>query len=168
MLPFRRGFRPVVKTDKHEITWSLLAADFGTATTSILLVDGVEPANKNASTECMVGSHVKSIYIEMNIAAETITNPKVLHWEVLLKPFSASAASSNPSTYYQVARNQIIKRGMEMLPKDVGTVYKRIFVVRIPRKAQRIGLDDQIALVFRASSTETLNVCGFAIYKEYY
>ncbi len=167
-MPFRQRFRAPIKTDKHEVTWSLLAADFGTATTSILLVDGVEAANKNASTECMVGSHVDSIYIEMNIAAETITNPKVLHWEVLLKPFSASGASSNPSLYYQVARNQIIKRGMEMLPKAVSTVYKRIFVVKIPKKARRIGLDDQIALAFRASSTETLNICGFAIYKEKY
>lgn len=166
-MPFRRN-RTVIKTDKHEITWSLLAADFGTATTSILLVDGVEAANKNTSTECMVGSHVRSIYIEMNMAAQTTTNPKVLHWEVLLKPFSASAGSSNPSLYYQVARNQVIKRGMEMLPSDVATVYKRIFVVRVPKKAQRIGLDDQIALVFRCSSTETINVCGFAIYKEQY
>ncbi len=168
-MPYRRRrMIAPIKSDKHEITWSNLATDYGTATVSVTLVKGVESANKDASTECEVGSQVKNIYIEFNVAAQTITNPKVLHWEVLLKPFGSAGGSSNPSLYYQIARNQVIKRGMEMLPANVATVYKRVFVVKIPKKARRIGDDDQIAFVARCSSTESINLCGFAIYKEFY
>ncbi len=166
-MPFRRRrFLAPLKTDKHEITWSDLAADFGAANISKQLSLGVAAEDKGAGTECMVGSHVRSIYIEMNIAAETITNPKVLHWLVEVRDFNQTGAT--PNLYYQNDRSIIIKRGMEMLPKNVSTVFKRIFVVRIPKKAQRISMGSGIFLKFRCSSTEAINVCGFAIYKEEY
>ncbi len=156
----------MIKADKHEITFTNLAADFGTGTIVIPISLGVASANKDSSVEVEVGSHIKSIYIEMNIAAETITNPKVLHWAV--QGGSEGSTLENPTLYYQSNRSNILKRGMEMLPKDVATVYKRIFVVRVPRKLQRQQMDGFISLLFRASSTESLNVCGFVIYKEYY
>ncbi len=160
--------RPIVKTDKHELTWSALATDAGTANYAVNLVTGVDAEDKGASNEAMVGSHVKSIYIEFNCSAETVTNPKVLHWEIIMMPNGNTPTAYTPSGYYQVGRNQIIKRGMEMLPKDVSTVYKRQFVVRIPKKAKRVALGDLMNIVFRCSSTESINICGFAIYKEFY
>ncbi len=165
-MPLSRRNLPVIKSEKHEVTFTNLAADFGAGTIVIPIVIGVPSANKDTATECEVGSHVKSIYVEMNIAAETVTNPKVLHWAV--QGGSEGSTLENPTLYYQSNRSNILKRGMEMLPKDVGTVYKRIFVVRIPRKLQRIQQDGFISLLFRASSTESLNVCGFIIYKEFY
>ncbi len=167
-MPYSRRRGAPIKTDKHEITWSSLAADVGTADLVIPLATGVASANKDASAEVEVGSHVRSVYFEMNMAAETITNPKVLHWLVIVRPAGSTPTSITPTLYYQNGRNLVIKRGMEMLPKDVSTVYKRVFVVRVPRKAQRFGADDKMSLVFRATSTETINVCGFAIYKEIY
>ncbi len=165
-MPFRRRFVAPLKTDKHEVTWSNLAADFGAANVSVSLATTVAAEDKGASTECMVGSHVRSIYIEMNIAAETITNPKVLHWIVEVR--GPNQTGSTPTLYYQDDRSIIIKRGMEMLPKDVSTVFKRIFVVKIPKKAQRMTMGNLIAIKFRCSSAESINVCGFAIYKEQY
>ncbi len=166
-MPFRRRrFLSPVKADKHEITWSSLAADVGTASLIIPLVIGVASANKDTATECEVGSRINSIYVEMNMAAQTTTNPKVLHWEVIGGPEGTTL--ENPTTYYQSNRAQISKRGMEMLPSSVATVYKRIFVVRVPKKMRRVQQDSFISLIFRCTSTETINVCGFAIYKEYY
>ncbi len=166
-MPFRRrGFLAPLKQDKHEITWSFLAADQGTATIQVPIVIGVHSADKNAPTECEVGSHVRSIYFEFQMAAQTITNPKVLHWELQGGPEGTTL--ENPTTYYQGNRAQIFKRGMEMLPADVSTVYKRIFVVRVPKKMQRIQENGFITLLFRCTSTETINNCGFAIYKESY
>ncbi len=155
-----------MKTDKHEVTWSNLAADMS-ANVTIPLTLGVAAEDKGAATECMVGSHVRSIYIEMNIAAETITNPKILHWVMDGIQFGQSGVA-NPNEYYQEERAIIFKRGMEMLPKDVSTVFKRIFVVRVPKKFQRITMGSSIRIKFRASSAEAVNVCGFAIYKEQY
>ncbi len=165
-MPFRQRMQSPVKTDKHELTWSNLAADIGTATLIISLAKGVPPADKNASTECEIGSKVFGIYVEFNVAAETITNPKILHWAV--QGGAEGSTKENPSLYYQSNRSFILKRGMEMLPKDVSTVYKRTFVVAIPKKLQRQTADSYIDILFRASSTETINLCGFAIYKEFY
>ncbi len=166
-MPFhRRRFLAPVKTDKHEVTWSFLVADQGTATAIVPLVIGVQSADKNSPTECEVGSHVRSIYFEFNIAAQTVTNPKVMHWTIQGGPEGTTL--ENPLTYYQGNRAQIFKRGMEMLPTNVSTVYKRIFVVRVPKKMQRIQENGFISILFRVSSTESVNNCGFAIYKEQY
>ncbi len=123
-------------------------------------------AAKDDATECSIGSHVKWIYFEINFAAETITSPKVVHWSVNVTP--TGMTTGVPSTYYQQDHAYILKRGMEMLPKDVGTVYKRIFVVKIPKVYQRIKDNSAIVFKYIASSAETINVCGFAIYKELY
>ncbi len=161
----RRNLQPI-KTDKHEITFSHLGTDFGTGTIIVPLVIGVPSADKNTATECEIGSRVNAIYVEMNIAAETVTNAKILHWSIQGGPEGTTL--ENPSLYYQGNRAAIIKRGMEMLPKDVGTVYKRVFLVIIPKKFRRITENGFISLLFRGSSTESLNVCGIAIYKEFY
>ncbi len=165
-MPFRRRMLSPVKSDKHEITWSSLAADIGTSTLTVPLVIGVASANKDTATECEVGSRVNSVYLEMNIAAQTTTNPKVLHWEMQGGPEGTTL--ENPTTYYQGNRSQIFKRGMEMLPTDTSTVFKRIFVVRIPKKMRRIQENGFISILFRCTSTESINICGFAIYKEFY
>ncbi len=57
---------------------------------------------------------------------------------------------------------------MEMLPKDASTVFKRIFVVKVPRKFQRMAQNMNIEFRYIATSTEAINACGIAIYKEYY
>ncbi len=165
-MPFHARMVAPLKTDKHETSWSFLAADMGTAKIDVTLANSVAAEDKGAKTEVMVGSHVDWIYIEMNIAAETITNPKVLHWSVQLRP--NGVAAQDPINYYSIARAQTIKRGMEMLPKNVSTVFKRIFTVKIPKKARRMAMSDIISIHFKCSSTESVNVCGFAIYKEKY
>ncbi len=57
---------------------------------------------------------------------------------------------------------------MEMLPKDTGTVFKRIFVVKIPRGYQRQTKAQVIQFRYVASSAEAINACGIVIYKEIY
>ncbi len=164
-MPFRRrGPRPVVTSNKHEITWSFLAANLGASTNSVTLTDPVVAASKNTATEVSIGSRIEWIYIEFNVAAETITNPKIIHWEVIVVPVGMTISA--PNVYFGPDRAYILKRGMEMLPKDVSTVYKRTFTVKIPRIYQRSKNNQQIAIRLIASSTETVNYCGFAIYKE--
>ncbi len=167
-MPYRRqslSLRPI-KTDKHEITWSNLAQNASSAV-SIQTWIGTQSANKDSSTEVETGSHVKSIYFEFHFAAETITNPKVIHWTFHIRPQNVSAAGNTPSLYYQNGRNLIIRRGMEMLPKDVSTVYKRVIQIKIPKKYQRIGEGDSANFSYQSTSAETINACGIAIYKEF-
>ncbi len=115
----------------------------------------------------MIGSHVRGIYIEFQFSAETITNTKIINWQVyrLLSPLAAANAS-NPNQFGQIDRKNIMKRSMEMLPKSVNTIIKRIIYVPLPRR--RLGESDKVLFEYVASSTETINACGFAIYKEKY
>ncbi len=162
---FRRRFQSTGKTDKHEITWSNLAQN-ASAAQAIVLATTVDPADKSASTEVILGSHVKFLYLEFHFSAQTVTNPKVIHWTVeIIEP---GQSGSTPSAYYQSRRSYIIKRGMEMLPADTSTVFKRIVPVAIPKLYQRRKDLSRIEFRYIASSTETINACGIAIYKEFY
>ncbi len=163
-MPFfrRRNFNPG-KTDKHEITWSNLSQN-ASAAQAIVLATTVDPADKSSSNEVILGSHVGFLYLEFHFSAETITNAKVIHWTVeIIQP---GQTGSTPSSYYQSRRSYIIKRGMEMLPKATSTVFKRIVPVAIPKIYQRMKDLARIEFRYIASSTETINACGIAIYKE--
>ncbi len=154
-----------VKTDKHELTWSNLGQN-AVAGITVNLSTAVVPANKNSANEVEIGAHIYGIYLEFHFSAETITNPKVIHWQVRI--VRADQTLPTAINYNQDTRAQIIKRGMEMLPKDVATVFKRIVFVRIPKVYQRQKALSLIDFQYSASSTETINACGFAIYKEFY
>ncbi len=155
--------RPVVVRNKHEITWSNLSQNASTIT-NIILAQGVQNADADVASETVVGSKVGWLYVEMHFSAQVITNAKVIHWTI--EQLRVGQTSPNPNVYYQDTRSQIIKRGMEMLPKDVGTVFKRIFTVKIPQSFQRQKMNQQLVLRYISSSTETINACGFVIYPE--
>ncbi len=165
MARFRKDLHPV-NSEKHEQTFSNLASDAGTAPVIIPIVVSVAMADVNSGTEVPRGAHVNWIFFELNFAAQVTTNPKVVHWQVMFNP--TSLETSTPLTYNTNNKRFILKRGMEMLPSDTSTVFKRVFVVKIPRKYQRMGVDDNISLIYQATSTETINACGFAIYKYLY
>ncbi len=154
-----------IKTDKHEIVSSNLSINLASGLI-VDLVKGVSVGSKSSSTECAVGSHVRAIYCEFNVAAEDVANANIIHWQIQVK--RTNQTITNPTFYYQTDRSQIIKRGMEMLPKDVSTVYKRVFLVRIPKAYQRVKDDSEIQIEFRGSSSSLVNLCGFFIYKEIY
>ncbi len=160
-----RGFRPIVKTEKHEITFSRLAAN-DSSTQAIVLSQGVDVGAKTGATDCAIGSHIKWVFCEINFAAETITNPKVINWVVRVVP--PLQTEDIPTTVNGAAKSYILKRGMEMLPSDQGTVYKRVFVVKIPKIYQRVKQAQNIEFQYVSSSTETGNTCGIFVYKEIY
>ncbi len=160
-MPFRRSLRPV-KSEKHEIVFSNLSAD-PSGPVVIDVISAVE--TPSTPTEIEIGSTVRSVFFEINFGAQTASVPKIIHWFVAKKPFNTSV--SNPSTYDQTSKRFVLKRGMEMLPVDAGTVTKRIFVIKIPPRMRRFGDTDKLVLVYQATSTELANICGFMIYKEF-
>ncbi len=153
-----RRNRPTLQTEKRELTWSLLAGDRGTATNLATLTCVRDPTT---DIQCTPGTILRWVYVELNVAAETITNAKIFHWMLNKNPVASLAFT--PTTYNQDSKSWIIKRGMEMLPKDVATVYKRIFAVAIPKKMRRMSEGDVLTLRAQATSTESINTCGFMI-----
>ncbi len=163
-MPFHRRMSPI-KTDKHEVTFSDLASN-NSVNNTVVLSTGVDVGDKNTSTECAISSHIRSIFCEFNISAEEVGVIKTVHWLFRVTPPLQTASASN--SLYAADRSYVIKRGMEMLPKDVSTVFKRVFVVRIPKVYQRVKDGQTISFQYIVSSTETTNLCGIFIYKEIY
>ncbi len=158
------ALRPV-DTEKIEQTWSNLAQDAGSAKIEISIITAVR--NVTTANQVKIGASIKWIYFEFHFSAQTTTNPKVMHWLIQKVPQGVSAMEADPIIYNQTNKKYIIKRGMEMLPSDTSTVFKRIFSVRIPRWMQRTADGDIWKFIYHASSTETINACGIAITRRY-
>ncbi len=155
------ALRPV-NSEKHEVSWSLLGLNNSTTNQQEIVI-GTTSGNVTASNQVPVGATVRWIYFEFNFSAETITNTKIIHWSVNKRPFNT--ATTAPNSYNGQDKRFLLKRGMEMLPKSVNTIIKRIFVVKIPPRLRRIGASDRINFQFITTSAETINACGIAIYK---
>ncbi len=158
---FRRNLRPI-NTEKKEITWSNLSQNASSVQT-ITIFEGVQSADVNLATEVEVGSRVNWVYFEFHFSPLVITNPKVIHWQIIFIPEGMTVGV--PSSYNQGNKSYIIKRGMEMLPANTGTVFKRIFTVKIPKKFQRVAVNTDCLFQYICSSSETINACGIAIFK---
>ncbi len=168
-MPFHRRSRmSPITAQKHEITWSNIGQDAGTAGITVDLVQASEIGSVSFATPdlCPIGSHVKSIYLEFHFSAAQTGNLNVIHWKIGKEPFGTNLTNAN--TYTQIDQRFILKRGMEMLPASVSTVFKRVFVVRIPPRIAKISAGDKIVFMYQASSTQTINACGFAIYRNFY
>ncbi len=154
-----------IQSAKIEFPWSDFLIDAGTAK----IEKNILTAIKNPTSDYFVeiGSSVKYFYFEFHFSAETVTNPKVVHWLLQKLEGGIAAAELDPLFYNSALRNKIIKRGMEMLPKDTSTVFKRIFVVRVPKGMQRMAEGDIWKFTYHCSSTETINSCGIVITRVY-
>ncbi len=156
-----RGFalRPV-HSEKQEITWSNLSQNAST-TQNIPIITTVE--NPSSAGQLNIGATVKAVFFEFNIAAEAAAVATVVNW--IIEKLPSLGTGNDPSIFDAVNKKQILKRGMEMLPKDVSTVFKRVFVLRIPPRLRRFADGDQLNFRYKASSAGLINNCGIAIYK---
>ncbi len=163
MLPYRRALslRPV-KSEKQEVTFSNL----GTAGATVQHI-AVVTATDGPTTagEVNVGDTVKWINVEVNISPEQVTETKVFHW-IIWKKLS-TLTNLIPSTYDDSNKRLIIRRGMEMLVKDVNFVVKRMFPIVLPKSYRRFGEGQQLFFSYVTSSANTVNTCGFFVYKNY-
>ncbi len=155
----RQRYAPLI-TEKLEQTFTELSQD-ASATRTVAIITAVrDPAN---DTQFSPGSQLPWIFFELNFAAETITAAKTVHWQILKVP--AGLALTSAALFGEAYKKFILKRGMEMLPKDVATVYKRVGVVRIPPRLRRFDEGDTLLFRYISSSSNTMNACGFFIGK---
>ncbi len=163
---YRRGqrLRPI-NSSKKEIVWSNLSQN-ASSVVNVLLADSKIMSTVNLDNEVSTGTKIMGCYLEFQFSAETITNTKIIHW-TFKKTFNQTVPSKVPSLYFQIDRSKTLQRGMEMLPKSVNTIIKRIIYVRIPKGMQQMADGERLYFSYIASSTETINACGFAIYKAY-
>ncbi len=178
-MPSRMGralaLRPV-NSVKHVI--DVVGSVQGTATTTTDLAIAVDDPDTLQSNQVHYGSNIRAIYLKV----EAITIVTV-------------AASGSPSIYIYTAKNPsneivlpnpdqvgvnnarkwVFHQEMRMLSKNSADNFPRtIFegVIRLPRKYQRMGIDDRLQLVVAWSQTvdgaATANFCVQCIYKEFF
>ncbi len=169
---FRRrslALRPV-KSEKHEGTWSNLGQNASTTkTVDLILTNAGEPTS---AIGVETGSQVKSVYVEFNLnGVDNSGVVQVFHWYIWKNPGN-TFAPGDPAIYDTNLKRFILKRGMEMLPEiplgSGGTVQtKRIFVLKIPRVYHRFGELDRLQLIYKSTSSSSINFCGINIFKEF-
>ncbi len=150
-------------TEKNELSFSNLSQNAGAGVVSVnVLLAKKDPSGVE---EVKTGSHLRWLYVEFNVSSETLTTTKIFHWQLVHIPFGL-VSTGDPTLYDQTYKAMVLKRGMEMLVKDNQSLVKRIFTIK-GKMVGRFKDGDIIQFQYKASSTETINVCGIFISKTY-
>ncbi len=167
-MPRRSNYLRPVNSEKMETTFTNLVQNASTVQ-SILITSAVK---NPTGTNTEVGSHIKWIYVEMNLnGVDNSGATQIVHWLIQHVPKDDGSLRITPSGYNPISKSLILKRGMEMLPEipldSGGTVQtKRIFVVKIPWRYQRRAESDAFRFQYISTSTSSINICAFFIFKE--
>ncbi len=167
---FRRGnyLRPV-NTLKHvvDIQGGLVIG----ANTANTLVFGVDnPTATALPTEVTTGSHVKSIFLNVQVAATSGAALANVYMYVIGNPGGVLTTAQLPvanAVGTSNQRKQIFHQEMLMVEKINPGISRTLFkgVIKLPRKFNRIGANDVIHIVLLAPGV-TMDFCVQCIYKE--
>ncbi len=170
-MPFRNRLRPV-NTFKHVVDQQA-TIPAGTEQ-DINLVVGVDNAASANPPNVDIGSHVKSIFLNVQVVnsvngAGTINN---CYFYINGNPGGNIPAASFPavnSVGNSDARKQIFHQEMAMLSDANDSIPVTMFkgVLRIPRKFNRIGVNDVINIrIGTPVGGAEIDACVQCIYKE--
>ncbi len=170
-MPYRRGnsLRPV-NTLKHTVD-SQISIPAGTQT-DVILVQAVENATSTQANDCDIGSHVRSMFVNVQVINSTnavgaINNAYCyffLNPGNLISVFPAVNAVGISNI-----RKNIFHQEMTMLSDENDSIPITLFkgVLKIPRKASRLGVDDTINVrIGTPAGGPEIEACVQCIYKE--
>ncbi len=159
--------RPVIKSEKHIVQFSI-ATVTGGANLDRSIVSSVAVSAKTDPDEVEEGAIIKACYLEFWVRAGS-TTPSSGQW-VLYKKSQGQAV---PTTANMAALNgwsnkkNILQTGMGLFnDQDADAIAIVRGWYKIPKGKQRFGLGDELQLTI-FSPTIDLQICGFALYKEY-
>ncbi len=161
--------RPPINSEKHYRAISLATITENTVQ-SFALVTAV--ANPSVSSEVRVGAIVKAVHVELwylGDAAQAVF--QVSTFEKLVSG-QDSATSVQMSALHDYPNKKNIFETTQGLVGDNNSNPIPAFRhwIKIPKGKQRMGLGDSIVLnvAARGETNNDLEVCGMAIYKEYF
>ncbi len=156
-----------VNTVKHVIDQQGgLAVD---AKTEISIVKGVRSPALAAVTNVEVGSHVRSIFLNIQVAASSTAALANIYMIIYGNPGANIALGSIPNGNVvgpSDFKKNIFHQEMIMTEKNTTAIPRTLFkgVLKIPRKFQRIGEDDNIQVSLYSPGV-TWDFCLQSIYK---
>ncbi len=139
------------------------------------IVNGSDTPVSTSAIACNIGAKISSLYINLQCvnntnATATINN---FYWYIVGNPGN-NIPSANLPRVNEVgtsnARKQIFHQEMAMLSDANDSIPITTFkgVIRVPRKFQRIGVDDRFQIVLGTPvAGAVVDYCMQIVYKEY-
>ncbi len=172
-MPYRRGnrLRPI-NTLKHTID-SQISIPAGTST-DVRLVNAVENAVSSTADQCDVGSHVRTIFVNVQVINSTNAVGAINNCYCYF--YGDPGGNITPAQFPPVnevgtsnLRKMIFHQEMTMLSDENDSIPITLFkgVLRIPRKMSRLGVDDKIQVkIGTPVGGPEVEACVQCIYKE--
>jgi len=160
--------RPVIKSRKHLVQLPFNQLSTGTAENNLLL-ESVAVTAKNTPREVEEGAIVKAIFVELWLQNSANDGHSVV-------TLSKQTDSGLGPTFAELAtldtwgnKKNILFTHEGLTSNDgVGNPVRIMYSwFKIPKTKQRMGLGDILSLSISNPSSNNLNRCGLAIYKEY-
>ncbi len=157
-----------IHSTKHYVQYPIDQIIGGTREV-IVLVNAVESTVANAATEVEEGSIIKAVFIELwlqnqgNLSEMIVTVSK--DPDAQTGPTFAEHASL--FTYTNKKNILFTSQGLSANDAVSGPVAVLRHWIKIPKSKQRFGLGDRLDLNISNVSSQDLNRCGIAVYKEY-
>ncbi len=159
--------RPMVHSTKHYVQQSIGTVVVGT-NANTTLVTGVAVAAKDAVSEVEEGSTVKAIYLELWIRSAAVAAASFTFAFFKLPSGAGFPSETELAALGNWDNKKNILYTSQGLINDVDSSALNLFKgwIKIPKGKQRIGLGDNIGWSLRTVG-QSLNFCGFSLYKEY-
>ncbi len=159
--------RPMVHSTKHYVQQSIGTAVVGTVT-NINVVTAVDVGSKNIVSEVEEGSTVKAIYFEMWLRSAATAGSSftfIVCKRVQNATFPSTTEMAALGDYDNKKNVLFTSQGLlNDVDADAMSVIRGW--IKIPRGKQRMGLGDNVSWHLNAIG-QSINFCGFQIYKEY-
>ncbi len=160
--------RPVVHSVKQYVQFPITQITTG-AKGNIVLVNALERSAVNVAGEVTEGSIIKAVYVEMWIHNQGNLGEFIM-------TISKDPEGSNGPSFAEMAalftftnKKNILYTTQGLTSNDAisGPVNIHRGWIKIPKSKQRFGLGDRLNLGIANVSSNSLDRCGFATYKEY-
>ncbi len=136
----------------------------------VQLIFGVDNPTLAQPTDVQAGSHVRSFFLNVQVAATSTAALANLYFMIYKNPGNNVIAANIPDANVVGTsdfKKNVFHQEMTMTEKNTTAFPRTMFkgVIRIPRHMQRIGQDDVIIIQFFSPGV-TYDVCTQCIYKE--
>lgn len=160
--------RAPIHSVKHYVQFPIDQITTGTRQTVILL-QSVESTTANAANEVAEGSIVKAVYVELWLQNEGSQGESIVTIMKDTDLGSGPTFGQMAALFAYTAKKNIFFTHQGLTTNDAIAAPINIIRgwIKIPKSKQRMGLGDRLILSISNTSSQDLNRCGMAIYKEY-
>ncbi len=157
-----------INSTKHYVQVTLSSVS-GVGVDNQVLVDGVNVTGANLAHEVIEGAEIKAVYVEfwLQNSASTLGSFTV----ALLKTVGSQGLPSSGEIldlFTYEGKKNVLYTSQGLSPGNTTALIPVIRQwVKIPKGKRRFGLGDRLCFSIRNNTTDDLNYCGFAVYKEY-